>query len=510
MSAKQQPMSEEDRRRREAMRRKKLKKQKKMRKMRMLRAAIISLMILFVLLLVLVISFFVRFFTGNVTLSGDATVEEIEKSATFIGLDLVTDSRSASVTKYGTYGVSFNIEGTFTLNDGESLENAYLYLVDAYDTQVSDDEEETETETESSGLMSNFYSITTTVNEDGSISFANYEEINNGMILETTSTGSYVALLRVKLTDGSVVYYTLNDSSSCDAVDYYTLTKNDTNQHIEISFQTDGNTDLNYLYFTNETVSELPDDVYDIVIDPGHGGLDTGASSSSGVTESELTLSYGKELKTYLESLGYKVLITRDGSESADADMAYTMYDEDGRVNVACASNAKICFCIHFNSNSEVTSGGIEIYCSGRADTTLAELVADTLVSDANTYYSNQKTYKLASGVYARTYTEDEIASMDQKAIENDFEPYENLTTDTDYLFMIRELGGIWTNAYIDGRNPYYGENLYRNSNQGVETLLCELGYMSVSSDLKNCISNQTAYVEAMGDALQAWLDSLE
>ena len=48
-----------------------------------------------------------------------------------------------------------------------------------------------------------------------------------------------------------------------------------------------------------------------IVIDPGHGGIDGGAKSESGVIEKDINLSISLKTKTALESKGYKVIMTR-------------------------------------------------------------------------------------------------------------------------------------------------------------------------------------------------------
>ena len=56
-----------------------------------------------------------------------------------------------------------------------------------------------------------------------------------------------------------------------------------------------------------------------IVIDPGHGGSDTGLSSASGVTEKDLVLEIAQELRSYLETtLGARVVLTR----TDDSDVA--------------------------------------------------------------------------------------------------------------------------------------------------------------------------------------------
>lgn len=60
-----------------------------------------------------------------------------------------------------------------------------------------------------------------------------------------------------------------------------------------------------------------------IVIDPGHGGVDTGARGSSGVVEKDVVLQVAKILRSELERLGYRVVMTRgDDSNPSYEDRA--------------------------------------------------------------------------------------------------------------------------------------------------------------------------------------------
>lgn len=49
-----------------------------------------------------------------------------------------------------------------------------------------------------------------------------------------------------------------------------------------------------------------------ILIDPGHGGIDGGSMSKSGIVEKDVNLSIGLKLKDVLESSGYTVYMTRE------------------------------------------------------------------------------------------------------------------------------------------------------------------------------------------------------
>ena len=73
------------------------------------------------------------------------------------------------------------------------------------------------------------------------------------------------------------------------------------------------------------------------------------------------------------------------------------------------------------------------------------------------------------------------------------------------YLFMLRETGGIATNAYVDGRNPYFSANKYYNSNVGIESYLIELGYMNVNEDLYNIVNNDDSYMDAIAESIKTF-----
>lgn len=412
----------------------------------------------------------------------------------------VTDD-SVSVSKYYVYGTHLNLEGT--LQAEREIRNLELLLVD--DAKGISD---AETSAPAVDEAEHIYVLNKTINQDGSYAFQTSANINDGINLENIPDGNYCMLLRIAYTDGTHAYYSLTDASGEQAITYYTLTKDNSNQKIEISFAQDTDeTNLNYLEL-NVAKSALPNDVYDIVIDAGHGGKDTGASGN-GYTESELTLQYAKALKSALEDKGYKIKLTRDGSEPADENMAYTMYDENGRVSVACRSGAKYCLCIHLNSNAEkLAHGGVQIYCSIRGNGDFAKLVADSIVNEAGATYSNMKSDRVTDGVYAAPYSEKGISKNVATAEKYGYTPYDYSGVDS--LFMIRELGGIATGAFVDGRDTRYGSNEYRDSNTGVETLLIELGYISVDEDLKNIVSNQKGYVKGIVEAVEMQIGDLK
>lgn len=85
-----------------------------------------------------------------------------------------------------------------------------------------------------------------------------------------------------------------------------------------------------------------------VILDPGHGGADGGATGLVG-QEAEYNLLVAKRTKTLLEQRGFRVLMTRDGSQTL------TLQD---RVNFANAVKESAVFIsIHFNSGGKEARG---------------------------------------------------------------------------------------------------------------------------------------------------------
>ena len=308
--------------------------------------------------------------------------------------------------------------------------------------------------------------------------------------MEELDVTDYYILLKIQFLDNDVKYYSLLNDTEYGNIDYYTLTRNGRNNKIHINFGS--YKEIPFLGLNITKVNKLPEDVYDMVIDPGHGGSDSGAINGKH-KESDIVLDYAIDLKNKLEDIGLKVLLTRDGSESEDDDMVYNIYDEDGRVTLANESKAKVILSLHLNSNEvEITEGGVEIYACPNSDLTFAKLLATNIVNIADTKYSQMETYKEAEGVYVRTI------EIDRNRTSSFTRNYKGIFDSIPYLFITRETGGIATGAYVDGTNPNYGENKYRNSNVGLEGYLIELGYINSDEDLYNILENESSYVEAI------------
>lgn len=75
---------------------------------------------------------------------------------------------------------------------------------------------------------------------------------------------------------------------------------------------------ISMVYFI--PIKALADDAAQkiILIDPGHGGIDGGAKSKSGVIEKDINLQISLKLKDILEKKGYKVYLTRESDQGLE------------------------------------------------------------------------------------------------------------------------------------------------------------------------------------------------
>ena len=107
-----------------------------------------------------------------------------------------------------------------------------------------------------------------------------------------------------------------------------------------------------------------------IVLDPGHGGIDSGASGVGGVVEKTIVLAFCLELRRQLEATRrYKVLMTRESDQYVDLD---------SRVAFARDANASLFLSIHADTLTDVgeVSGSTVYTVADRASDAEAARIA--------------------------------------------------------------------------------------------------------------------------------------
>lgn len=385
--------------------------------------------------------------------------------------------KHVKVTEFFVYGTSLNITGTLENINKDNIESARLIITDGmYET-------------------SNF-KLEYTV-KDNIFQFTT-ESVNEGVNLEKLENGEYFVLLRFKFNNNnSHKFYALENVSEYKPIDYYTITKDGKNQRIDIGFDKREykKQSIDYMYISKKDF-ELPENIYDFVIDPGHGGKDSGEKKGEH-TEKDIALDVAKKLYDKLTSKGYKVFITRDGVNDGNISST-TMYDQDGRINKSCRTKAKYMISLHINDGAKNASG-LEVYAPSKINLNLASKLSKKIVDSTELEYSNSKTYKKSDGVYVHNFNKMTMDAFIKSCENKGFTPY-NIDTETQYLYTIREVGGIAQRAYVDGRNIQYGTNNYWNANYGIECYQIEMGY--INTDLEKILNSKDGIAEAITCAL--------
>jgi N-acetylmuramoyl-L-alanine amidase len=94
-----------------------------------------------------------------------------------------------------------------------------------------------------------------------------------------------------------------------------------------------------------------------IVIDPGHGGDESGARGASGALEKDLTLAVARRLKAAIEGrLGIRILLTRDGDTTVSLDQ---------RAALANTNKADLFLSLHANASPRAATAGAEVFYLG-------------------------------------------------------------------------------------------------------------------------------------------------
>lgn len=327
------------------------------------------------------------------------------------------------------------------------------------------------------------------------------ENINDGLYLDPLDVGTYYAFLKVARTittkEGNeelkYQYYIIDNETNYKNMTYYTISN--TNNKIKI------NSDNNYntLMFNINNTKEK--NIYDITIDPGHGGRDNGAEAL-GVREADLTMKIATSLKKKLENLNLKIKLTHQEKQLSSSE-TMNEYGTHGRAVIPNEVHSKYTLSIHLNSNSSSKPHGLEIYTPVNINYDFANILAKNIIEKTGITPSTNKINKKYDAIYSRNFTTKEIEEDNNKKTSKGYKAYD-ITEKSNYYYMIRETGGNMTGAYVDGRNPEISEgNPYYNSNIGNETYLLELGYLTNESDLNIITTKIEEYTTAIAEALK-------
>ena len=215
-----------------------------------------------------------------------------------------------------------------------------------------------------------------------------------------------------------------------------------------------------------------------IVIDPGHGGVDPGAISHSGIKEKDVVLAFAKALQLTLQDGGhYKVLLTREADKFVKLD---------DRVKFARAHEAELFIALHADTLEDRATRGTTVYTiSDKASDAEAERLAqkENAVDSIVGINIAQQKQDVANALMnlAQRESRSEALAFAQKAL-REVKPMGELT-----------------------RNPLRSASFVVLKAPDVPSVLIELGYLSNDADV-NLLSSVT-WRNQMSDAMTKAVD---
>ncbi len=320
-------------------------------------------------------------------------------------------------------------------------------------------------------------------NDKNLYSFKLNNSLVDGVNVAKLDVGNYVIEAKTRLFDKRMV------GNGEIRRSMYTLTRNNVNKKIDINITEESSS----IVVSNST---LPNDIYDVVIDSGHGGSDSGACWEN-MCEREMMLIYSQILKEKLEEIGLKVGMTRnDNLVWSNEDYYLSPYLDNGRITNAYKMRGKLMISNHLNSydtTSEEKVRGFEIYQSKYTSQTLSEVISKKLSEISP--YSNKVYGEIQQGIYA--YTSEDFM----------FSPfYTKEYIPTDLFYLIRETGGEAIGATLVKERSEFLQNELK---YGIQTLLIEYAYMSNTEDKNRFLSKYEIYATKVANALNEYIQKI-
>jgi N-acetylmuramoyl-L-alanine amidase len=219
-----------------------------------------------------------------------------------------------------------------------------------------------------------------------------------------------------------------------------------------------------------------------VVIDPGHGGLDSGTIAPSGETEKAIVLDFAHKLRDKLEKTGkYRVAMTR-------TDDHFVPLAE--RVRMARTAHAALLISIHADALAHRDSDG-----HGASVYTLSETASD---AEAARLAEMENRADVIAGVDLTTEPDDvadiliELAQRETKAFS---------------MHFARTLVGEFKTAARLHRHPLRSAGFRVLKAPDVPSVLIELGYVTNPQDLKLLTSDswRARAAESMVQAVQTF-----
>ncbi len=215
-----------------------------------------------------------------------------------------------------------------------------------------------------------------------------------------------------------------------------------------------------------------------VVIDPGHGGIDNGATAPSGIHEKDITLAFALQLRDLLVKSGqFDVALTRD-------DDTYLTLSE--RVNLARQNRADLFISLHADTFQQEDIHGASIYTlDEKATDILDKILADgENRSDIVAGYIKPDTKPAAVDFL--------VDLMRRQARQQAYVAAQDIVKAMQPSVALR-------------RFPVRQADFFVLQSPDIPSMLIELGFMSNPADITNLESEdwRNRVVQAIGDGVQ-------
>jgi N-acetylmuramoyl-L-alanine amidase len=222
-----------------------------------------------------------------------------------------------------------------------------------------------------------------------------------------------------------------------------------------------------------------------IVLDPGHGGIDTGTKGPSGQMEKDIVLDFAKRLKEKIETAGkYRVLLTR-------SDDTFVPLAE--RVRFAREAGAALFISIHADSlpHREGDAQGATVY-------TLSETATDPA---AARLAEQENRADVIAGVDLKDQPDDVAGILIDLA---------QRETKTFSVQFADKLVAIMKRTIRLHKEPIKSAGFRVLRAPDVPSVLVELGYVSNKDDLQSLLSDswRDHTADAMGSAIDGYFSA--
>jgi N-acetylmuramoyl-L-alanine amidase len=218
-----------------------------------------------------------------------------------------------------------------------------------------------------------------------------------------------------------------------------------------------------------------------VVLDPGHGGIDTGTKAPSGEAEKDIVLDVARRLRDRIEKSGkYRVLMTRDDD---------TFIPLADRVRIARSAGASLFMSIHADSlpHKEGDAQGATVY-------TLSETATDPA---AARLAEEENRADVIAGVDLKSEPDDVAGILIDLA---------QRETKTFSVQFAHKLVGDMKDTMRLHKDPVKSAGFRVLRAPDIPSVLVELGYVSNKQDLQSLLSD--AWRDHTADCIAQAIDS--